>query len=58
MNMGGNRYVGVFQAGYTKVFTDWQVDVIVDTTVYGDSDESGPKKVDLNRTTLTAWNLG
>ncbi len=44
VNMGGNRYVGVFQAGYTQVFTDWQVDVIGDTTIYGDNDESGLEK--------------
>lgn len=42
VNLGENRYKGVLQAGYVEHFGDWIVDLIADTTFYGDNDDAGP----------------
>jgi len=41
INLGENRYKGVLQAGYVEHFGDWIVDLIADTTFYGDNDDAG-----------------
>jgi hypothetical protein len=42
LNFGENRYKYVLQAGYVEHFGDWIVDLIADTTFYGDNDDAGP----------------
>lgn len=40
VNIGENRWKGIFQAGYVKGFGDhWMVDLIGEYTVYGDNDD-------------------
>ena len=45
LNLGENRYKLVLQAGYVQGFqalnSDWMLDLIVDTTWYGDNDSAG-----------------
>lgn len=42
LNIGENRFKAVLQLGYVGGFDDdWKVDVITDTTFYGDNDRAG-----------------
>lgn len=41
LNAGENRYKGVLQIGYVEGFGDWTLDLIADTTFYGDNDRAG-----------------
>ncbi|HYN37920.1 MAG TPA: transporter, partial [Rhodospirillales bacterium] len=41
LNVGENRYKGVLQVGYVESFDKWTVDLIADTTFYGDNDDAG-----------------
>lgn len=58
VNMGGNRYQGILQAGYSRSFGPWQYDLTGDVTVYSDNDESGVQKNTLHQEpsyTLQPW---
>ena len=43
LNVGENRYKGVLQVGYVEAFGKWSVDLIADTTFYGNNDSAGPE---------------
>ncbi|GAB1616973.1 transporter [Pseudomonas sp. NGC7] len=58
VNMGGNRYQGILQAGYSRTVGAWQYDLVGDVTVYTDNDESGHYKSRLEQSpsyTLQPW---
>lgn len=42
INLGENRFKGVLQGGYVEHFGNWIVDLIADTTFYGNNDDAGP----------------